>query len=149
VGAQEHLNAARDRDAPLCAGQRHFARGTARSQSTPAPGIAAIDLFAVPSAFFKLLYGLVILGHERRRLINFGVTADPSAEWAGEVTDAFPWDEAPRYLIRARDRAFGPAYIRRFVRWESAPVRPRHGDRGKTVMPSAWWDQSAAIACIM
>jgi hypothetical protein len=77
-------------------------------------GIASIDLFVVPTAFFKLLHGLVILGHERRRLIGFGVTAHPSAEWiARQVTDAFPWDEAPHYLIRDRDGAFGPAYIRR------------------------------------
>ena len=68
----------------------------------------------VPTAFFKLLYGLVILGHERRRLIGFGVTAHPSAEWiARQVTEAFPWDEAPRFLIRDRDGAFGPAYTRR------------------------------------
>jgi transposase InsO family protein len=79
-----------------------------------AAGIASIDLFVVPTAFFKLLYGLVILGHERRRLIGFGVTAYPTAEWiAGQVTDAFPWDETPRYLIRDRDGAFGPAYRRR------------------------------------
>ena len=79
-----------------------------------AAGIASIDLFVVPTAFFKLLYALVILRHERRRLIGFGVTAHPSAEWiARQVTEAFPWDEAPRYLIRDRDGAFGPAYRRR------------------------------------
>ena len=79
-----------------------------------AAGVASIDLFVVPTAFFKLLYGLVILGHQRRRLIGFGVTAHPTAEWiARQVTEAFPWDEAPRYLIRDRDRAFGPAYTRR------------------------------------
>ena len=79
-----------------------------------AAGIASIDLFVVPTAFFKLLYAVVILGHERRRLIGFGVTAHPSAEWiARQVTEAFPWDEAPRYLIRDRDGAFGPAYTRR------------------------------------
>jgi transposase InsO family protein len=79
-----------------------------------AAGIASIDLFVVPTAFFKLLYGLVILGHERRRLIGFGVTAYPTAEWiSGQVTEAFPWDTAPRYLIRDRDGAFGAAYRRR------------------------------------
>jgi hypothetical protein len=42
------------------------------------------------------------------------VTNNPTAEWiAGQVTDAFPWDEAPRHLVRDRDGAFGPAYIRR------------------------------------
>ena len=79
-----------------------------------AAGIASIDLFVVPTAFFKLLYGLVILGHERRRLIAFGVTAHPTAEWiARQVTEAFPWDTAPQYLIRDRDGAFGPIYTRR------------------------------------
>jgi hypothetical protein len=79
-----------------------------------ATGTASIDLFVVPTAFFKLLYGLVILGHEHRRLIRFGATAYPTAEWIdGQVTEAFSWDPAPRYLIRDRDRAFGPAYRRR------------------------------------
>src|SRR6516165_11306069 len=60
-----------------------------------AAGIASIDLFVVPTAFFKLLYGLVILGHTRRGLIGLGVTAHPSAEWiARQVTEAFPWDES-------------------------------------------------------
>ena len=79
-----------------------------------AAGIASIDLFVVPTAFFELLYGLVILGQERRRLIGFGVTAHPTAEWiARQVTEALPWDEAPRYLIRDRDGAFGAVYKRR------------------------------------
>jgi transposase InsO family protein len=79
-----------------------------------AAGIASIDLFVVRTISFKLLYGLVILRHARRRLVNISVTNNPTAEWiAGQVTDAFPWDEAPRHLIRDRDRAFGVAYIRR------------------------------------
>ena len=75
-----------------------------------AAGIASIDLFVVRSISFKLLYGLVILRHARRRLVSISVTSSPTAEWiAGQVTDAFPWDEAPRHLIRDRDGAFGPA----------------------------------------
>jgi len=63
---------------------------------------------------FKLLYGLVILGHERRQLVGFGVTADPTAEWiAGQVTEAFPWDTAPQYLIRDRDGVYGHAFTKR------------------------------------
>jgi hypothetical protein len=77
-------------------------------------GIASIDLFVVRTISFKLLYGPVILRHARRRLVSIGVTSNPTAEWiAGQVTDAFPWDEAPRHLIRDRDGAFGPAYTRR------------------------------------
>jgi transposase InsO family protein len=63
---------------------------------------------------FKLLYGLVILRHARRRLVTISITSNPTAEWiAGQVMDAFPWDEAPRHLIRDRDGAFGPAYTHR------------------------------------
>jgi hypothetical protein len=75
-----------------------------------AAGIASIDLFVVPTISFKLLYGLVILGHLRRRLVRVSVTTNPTAEWiAGQVTEAFPWDQAPRHLIRDRDGSFGPA----------------------------------------
>jgi hypothetical protein len=79
-----------------------------------AAGIASIDLFVVRTMSFKLIYGLVILRHARRRLVTIGVTTNPTAEWiAGQVTDAFHWDEAPQHLIRDRDRAFGLRYARR------------------------------------
>lgn len=78
-----------------------------------APGIAATDLFVVRTISFKLLYGLVILRHARRRLVRIAVTSNPTAEWiAGQVTEAFPWSEA-RHLLRDRDGAFGAAYTRR------------------------------------
>ena len=61
-----------------------------------AAGVASLDLFVVRTISFKLLYGLVILRHARRRLVAISVTTNPGAEWiAGQVTDAFPWDEAP------------------------------------------------------
>src|ERR1700687_4994691 len=73
-----------------------------------ADGIAAVDLFVVPTIGFKLLYGLVILGHGRRRLIRYAVTAHPTAEWmARQIVEAFPWDEAPEYLLRDRDAVYG------------------------------------------
>jgi len=79
-----------------------------------AAGIASIDLFVVRTVSFKLLYALVILGHTRRRLVTVNVTANPTAEWiARQVTEAFPWDEAPQHLIRDRDDAFGAAYTHR------------------------------------
>ena len=79
-----------------------------------ASGIASLDLFVVRTISFKLLYGLVILRHARRRLVTISVTTNPTAEWiAGQVTDGFPWDDAPSHLIRDRDRAFGPAYMHR------------------------------------
>jgi transposase InsO family protein len=79
-----------------------------------AAGIASLDLFVVRTISFKLLYGLVILRHARRRLVAISVTTNPTAELiAGQLTDAFPWDEAPSHLIRDRDEAFGPAYTHR------------------------------------
>jgi transposase InsO family protein len=79
-----------------------------------AVGIASLDLFVVRTISFKLLYGLVILRHARRRIVSISVTSNPTAEWiAGQVTDAFPWNEAPRHLLRDRDGAFGPAYTHR------------------------------------
>ena len=76
--------------------------------------IARVDLFVVPTIGFKLLYGLVILRLERRRLVWTNVTANPTAEWiARQITEAFPWDEAPRYLIRDRDTSYGAAVTRR------------------------------------
>ena len=77
-------------------------------------GIASIDLFVVRTISFRLLYGLVIFRHARRRLVRIAVTSNPTAEWiAGQVTEAFPWDEAPCHLLRDRDGAFGAAYTRR------------------------------------
>jgi transposase InsO family protein len=79
-----------------------------------AAGIASIDLFVVRTISFRLLYGLVILRHSRRRVVRIAVTTNPTAKWiAGQVTEAFPWDEAPPHLIRDRDGAFGPVYVRR------------------------------------
>jgi hypothetical protein len=76
-----------------------------------AAGIASIELFAVRTMLFKLPYRLVVLRHARRRLITVSVTTNPTANWiAGQVTEAFPWDKAPRHLIRDRDGAFGQAY---------------------------------------
>jgi transposase InsO family protein len=79
-----------------------------------ADGIAAVDLFVVPTIGFKLLYGLVILGHGRRKLIHYAVTAHPTAEWiARQIVEAFPWDEAPEYLVRDRDAVYGEVVKRR------------------------------------
>jgi hypothetical protein len=93
-----------------------------------AAGIASLDLFVVRTISFKLLYCLVILRHARRRLVSISVTNNPAAEWiAGQVTDAFPWDEAPRHLIRDRDAAFGSAYTCRIRAMEirDHPTAPR------------------------
>jgi hypothetical protein len=73
-----------------------------------APDIAAIDLFVVPTIDFRLLYGIVIMRLDRRRLLWTDVTTNPTAEWiARQITEAFPWDQAPRHLLRDRDRSYG------------------------------------------
>jgi transposase InsO family protein len=69
--------------------------------------IAAADFFVVPTATCRLLFVLVILAHERRRIVHVAVTDHPTAAWtAQQLREAFPWDEAPRYLLRDRDAAF-------------------------------------------
>src|SRR5256884_9506496 len=67
-------------------------------------GIASIDLFVVPTIAFQQLFA-------RRQLFWFSVTRNPTAEWlARQITEAFPWDTAPKYLIRDNDRAFGAMF---------------------------------------
>lgn len=79
-----------------------------------AEGIAAVDLFVVPTIGFRLLYGLVIVRLARRLLVWTAVTTNPTAEWvARQVTEAFPWDDAPKYLIRDRDAVYGAAFKKR------------------------------------
>jgi len=93
-----------------------------------ADGIAAMDLFVVPTISFRLLYGLLIMGHGRRHILWFGVTAHPTAEWiANQVTEACGWEQAPRYLIRDRDAAYGEVFIRRLrsMGIRDRPTSPR------------------------
>src|SRR6266849_6473901 len=76
-----------------------------------AEGIASIDLFVVPTIAFEQLFAFLVLGHGRRRLLWIAVTRNPTAEWlARQITEAFPWDRAPKYLIRDNDRASGVAF---------------------------------------
>ncbi len=78
-----------------------------------AAGIAAIDMFVVASASFRLLYVMIILTHDRRKIVRFDVTRYPTAGWlARQVTAAFPWDTAPRYLPRDRDASYGESFCR-------------------------------------
>ena len=91
-------------------------------------GIAAMDFLVVPTVGFKLLSILVILRHQRRRLISLTVTSNPTAEWiARQITEAFPWNEAPKHLIRDRDASYGHAVIRRLAAMDirDHPTAPR------------------------
>jgi transposase InsO family protein len=101
-----------------------------------AAGIAAMDFLIVPTVGFKLLFVLVILRHKRRRLIALSVTANPTAEWiARQITDAFPWDEAPDYLIRDRDASYGQVVTKRLAAM---------GSRGHPTAPRSPWQNGHA-----
>ncbi|GAC1339080.1 MAG: integrase core domain-containing protein [Beijerinckiaceae bacterium] len=129
------------------AGQTSVAKYMARHRKPPSQGwktflrnhvdgMASIDLFVVPTVSFRLLYGLLILRHDRRRILWLGITAYPTAEWiARQLTEAFGWESAPRYLIRDRDRAYGEVFTRR--------VRAM-GIRDRPTAPRSRWQNGHA-----
>jgi transposase InsO family protein len=87
-----------------------------------------MDLFVVSTVSFRLLYGLLIMGHGRRQILWLGVTAHPTAEWiANQLTQAYGWDQAPRYLIRDRDACYGTVLTRRLrsLGIRDHPIAPR------------------------
>ena len=109
------------RRAPPSQGWRTFLRNHA-------DGIATMDLFVVPTISFRLLYGLLIMGHGRRQILWFGVTAHPTAEWiANQLTEACGWEQIPGYLIRDRDGAYGEIFMRRVrsIGIRDRPTPPR------------------------
>jgi len=73
--------------------------------------LVATDFLVVPTVSFRVLYVFVVLGHDRRHVIHFNVTAHPTAEWTGrQIAEAFPWDSAPGYLLHDRDCIYGAAF---------------------------------------
>ena len=76
--------------------------------------LVALDFFVVPTVTCRVLFVLVILVHERRRIVHFNITAHPTAAWTTQqVVEAFPWEEVPRYLLRDRDRIYGDSLRQR------------------------------------
>ncbi len=101
-----------------------------------APDIAAMDLFVVPTIGFSLLYAFVVVRLDRRDLVWVNVTTKPTAEWvARQLTEAFPWEAAPRYLIRDRDRIYGAVVTRRLRAM---------GIRDKPTAPASPWQNGFA-----
>src|SRR5260370_29116335 len=101
-----------------------------------APDIAAMDLFVVPTVGFDLLYAFIIVRLGRRELVWTNVTGNPMAEWvARQITEAFPWDEAPHYLIRDRDRIYASVVTRRLRAM---------GIRDKPTAPASPWQNGFA-----
>jgi len=97
--------------------------------------LVGVDFFTVPTATFRVLYCFIILGHERRRVIHFNVTTNPTARWtAQQITEAFPWDEAPEYLIRDRDGCYGIEFRDHVEKMgiEEVPTAPHHLGRIRT-----------------
>src|SRR6202048_2597416 len=112
----------------MCCHSRPPSQGWRTVLSNHVDGIAAIDLFVLPTIAFQILYCLVIVRHGRRLWVSFGVTANPTAEWISrQVTEAFPWDHAPRYLIRDRDTSYGPVFLQRIraMGIRDHPIAPR------------------------
>src|ERR1700731_3706807 len=101
-----------------------------------ADGIAAMDLFVVPTISFRLLYGLLIMGHDRRRILWLGTTTHPTAEWiARQLIEACGWKQAPHYLVHDRDRSYGEVFLRR--------VRAM-GIRDRPTSPQSPWQNGYA-----
>jgi transposase InsO family protein len=70
--------------------------------------LASVDFFTVYTIWFEILFVFIVLAHDRRRVVHFNVTAHPTAEWAAQqMREAFPFDTAPKYLLRDRDRVYG------------------------------------------
>jgi putative transposase len=76
--------------------------------------LVSVDFFVVPTVLFKVLFVFVVLAHERRRVVHINVTDAPTAQWtAQQLVEAFPWETAPRYLLRDRDAVYGVAFSSR------------------------------------
>jgi len=85
--------------------------------------MVSLDFFVVPTVSFRILYVFLVLAHERRRVLHFNVTEHPTAEWtAAQLIQAFPWNTAPRYLLRDRDRIYGDAFPMRTANMEIKEV---------------------------
>ena len=102
-----------------------------------ADSIAAVDFFTVPTVTFRVLYVFIVIEHARRRIVHFNLTAHPTEQWAAQqFTEAFPFDSAPRYLIRDNDVIYGGTFQRRgkSLSIKDCPTVPVC--RGKILMPN-------------
>lgn len=90
--------------------------------------LVACDFFTVPTVTFRVLFVFIILAHNRRRIVHFNVTEHPTAQWtAQQIVDAFPWETAPRYLLRDRDSIYSTAFQQRVKNMgiEEVKIAPR------------------------
>ena len=95
-------------------GRRPPSQGWKTFLRNHADGIAAVDFLVVPTLTFERLFAFVVLGVGRRTILWIGVTTNPTAQWlARQITEAFPWDSAPKYMIRDNDRSYGETFKHR------------------------------------
>jgi hypothetical protein len=105
-----------------------------------AQDIVAVDMLSVPTITFDRLYAFVVLGHGRRAILHVEVTDHPTAQWlAQQITEAFPWDTAPRYLVRDNDGAYGVAFRRRLRAM---------GVRDRPITPHSPWLNGGLYTCL-
>ena len=112
----------------MAPGRRPPSQGWKTFLRNHADGIVSMDLFVVPTISFQLLYGLLILRHGRREILWLGATTHPSAEWISrQLTEAYGWEQGPRYLVRDRDSIYGDVFIRRLraMGIRDRPTAPR------------------------
>jgi len=101
-----------------------------------ADAIAAIDMCVVTTVTFERLFAFLVLGHGRRQLLWFEVTRHPTAQWlARQITEAFPWNSAPAYLVRDNDRAYGRVFTARVMAM---------GIRDRPIAPGSPWQNGIA-----
>jgi transposase InsO family protein len=112
-------------------GQRPPSQGWKTFLRNHADGIAAVDFLVVPTLTFERLFAFVVLGVGRRNILWIGVTDNPTAQWLGrQITEAFPWDSAPAFLVRDNDGAYGEVFKRRLRAM---------GIRDRPTMPRSPW----------
>jgi len=93
--------------------------------------MASMDFFTVPTTTFRVLFIFLVLSHDRRRILHWNITEHPTEEWTvQQLREAFPWDEAPRYLIRDRDAIFG--------KWVGATIQGMGTEAVITAPRSPW-----------
>lgn len=88
--------------------------------------IVACDFFTVPTAAFRVLYVVIVLSHDPRRIVHFNIRANPTAEWTGQRAESFPFDEAPGFRLRYNDSIYGKDFTKRVesLGIEEVPTAP-------------------------
>ena len=111
--------------------------------------LVSVDFFTVPTATFRILYVFIVLLHDRRRVVHFNVTESPCAVWAGQqIVEAFPWDSAPRFMIRDRDQIYGLEFVRRVKGMGIREVLIAPRSPWLNGFAEGWWAQSVEIVSI-